>query len=75
MCYELRMGARKHYYGRPALYFCPVSFFLFFSSSNLSGRILDVYHTSTQCGLSANLECMSEMCYTRLAESTGRKER
>jgi len=25
------------------------------------------------CGLSANLECMSEMCCTRLAENTGRK--
>ena len=30
----------------------------FFSSTSLSGRRLDVYHT----GLSANLECMSEMC-------------
>ena len=27
------------------------------------------------CGLSANLECMSEMCCTRLAENTGRKNR
>ena len=43
------------------------SFFLLFSSPNLSGRRLDVYHTSTQCGLSANLECRSEMCCTRLA--------
>ena len=40
-------------YGRPAqqmrtLYFRPVSFFfLLFSSPNLSGRRLDVYHTST----------------------------
>jgi len=34
-----------------------------YSSPNLSGRRLDVYHTSTQwCGLSANLECRSEMC-------------
>ena len=36
--------------GRP-LYFCPVVsiflFFFFFSSPNLSGRRLDVYHTST----------------------------
>ena len=65
------------YYGRPMkqgpLYFCPVvtifvSFFLsfFYSSPNLSGRRLDVYHT--WCGLSANLECTSEMCCTRLAE-------
>jgi len=60
-----------------ALWF--LSFFLlsFFSSPNLSGRRLDVYHTSTQpwCGLSANLECMSEMCCTRLAENTGRNNR
>jgi len=44
------------FYGRPMvqgrpLYFCPVvSFFLyllFFSSPNLSGRRLNVYHTST----------------------------
>jgi len=26
------------------------------------------------CGLCANLECMSEMCGTRLAENTGRKK-
>ena len=70
-------------YGRPALqmrtlYFCPlISIFfhhlLFFSSPNLSGRRLDVYHTST-LGFSANLECMSEMCCTRLAGNTGRKK-
>ena len=28
----------------------------------------------TWCGLSANLECRSEMCCTRLAENTGRKK-
>ena len=43
---------------------------LLFSSPNLSRRRLDVYHTSTHtwCGLSANLECRSETCCTRLAE-------
>ena len=47
-----------------------LSFFLF-SSPNLSDRGLDVYHTSTRlCGLSANLECRSEMRCTRLAENT-----
>jgi len=35
------------YYGRPALYFCPVVSFFFIFSPNLSGRRLDVYHTST----------------------------
>ena len=55
-----------------------LSFYLsfFYSSPNLSGRRLDVYHTFTHgvCGLSANLECMSEMCGTRLAANTGRKK-
>jgi len=37
-------------------------FFLLFSSPNVSGRRLDVYHTSTHnvARLSANLECRSE---------------
>jgi len=39
----------------------------FFSSSNLSGRRLDVYHTAKMwCGLSGNLECRSEMYSMRL---------
>ena len=46
----------------------------FFSLPNLSDRRLDVYHTSTWCGPSANLECRSEMCCTRLAENTGCKK-
>jgi len=62
------------------LYFCPVvSFYVsfFYSSPNLSGHRLDVYHTSyfhTWCGPSANLECRSEMCCTRLAGNTGQKK-
>jgi len=46
-----------------------------FSSPNLSGRRVDVYHTSmhTWCGLSANLECRSELCCKRLAGNTGAK--
>jgi len=51
-----------------------LSIFLF-SSPNLSGCRLDVYHTSTSwCGLSANLECRSEMYCTRLAGNTARKK-
>jgi len=62
-----------------ALYFCPVVsiFFLlsfFFPSPNLSGRRLDVYHTSTHSVACANLECMSEICCKRLAENTGCKK-
>jgi len=70
-------------YGRPMergrpLYFHPVvsSIFLF-SSPNLSRRRLDVFHTSFHSthGVegSANLECMYEMCCTRLVENTGCK--
>jgi len=57
----------------------PCGFFLSFfvySSPNLSGCRLDVYHTSTVhtwCGPSANLECRSEMCCMRLAGNTGCK--
>ena len=60
---------------RQAIIFLPRGFFLssfFFSSPYLSGRRLDVYHT--WCGLSTNLDCMSEMCCTRLAGNTGRKK-
>jgi len=63
--------------GRPFYFAAVVTFFFFlFSSPILSGRKLDVYHTSTHdvCGLSANLECRSEMCCTRIAENTGRKK-
>ena len=47
---------------------------LFISSPNPSGRRLDVYHTSAH-GLSANLECRSEMRCMRLVANTGRKNR
>jgi len=51
------------------------SFFLFFLTYSQPSQIgyLPYYHT--WCGLSANLECMSEMCCTLLAENTGRKNR
>ena len=52
------------------LWFLLLSSF-FFSSPNLSGRRVDVYHT--WCGLSVNLECRSEMCCTWLAGNTGRR--
>ena len=57
-------------------FFFLLSFF-FFSSPNLSGRRLDVYqlpYFHTWCGLSVNLECMSEMCCMLLAENTERKK-
>jgi len=49
---------------------CLLSSFL--SSPNLSVNTLDVYF-HTWCGLSANLECRSEMCCTRLAEKKSPK--
>jgi len=58
--------------------FLPRDFYLlsfFFSSPNLRGSdigCLPCFHT--WCGLSANLECTSEMCCTWLAENTGRKK-
>ena len=58
------------------LWFVLSSIFLsFFSSPNLSRRTVDVYHrpTSTHNVASANAECVSEMCCTRLAGNTGRK--
>ena len=52
------------------LYFCPVvcSFFLASSQPSQIG-CLPYFHT--WCGVSANLECMSEMCCTWLAGNTG----
>ena len=53
-----------------------LSSIFFYSSPNLSGPRLDVYHTSTHGvgGLSVNLECRSEMCCTRLAENAEPKK-
>jgi len=50
-------------------------FFFLFSSSILNSRMQTgcLRYVHTWCGLSANLECRSEMCCTRLAENTGRK--
>jgi len=45
-------------------------FFLAYSQLSQIG-CLPYFHT--WCGLSANLECMSEMCCVLLAENTGRK--
>jgi len=59
--------------------FLPCDFYLlsvFFSSPNLSmqSQIGCLPYFDTRCGLSANLECMSEICCTRLAGNTGRKK-
>jgi len=60
--------------------FAPCFLLLFSSSSSLfprllSGRRLDVYHTSyTWCGPSANLECRFEMYCMQLAGNAGPKK-
>jgi len=63
-----------HIYFHPVVSYSFFFFLSFFSSPNLSGRRLDVYHTYTWCGLSANLEYRSETCCARFAENTGRKK-
>jgi len=56
-------------------FFYLLIFCLHFSSPILSRRRLDVcIYFHTWCGLSANLECRSEMCCMRIAENTGRKK-
>jgi len=55
------------------LYLCPVSFFLF-SLPKLSCQIGCLPYFFTWCGPSANLECRSEMCCTRLAGNAGPKK-
>ena len=60
--------------------FQPCGFFFFLSSFFLviaesqPSHIGCLLYFHTWCGLSGNLECMSEMCYTWLAENTGRKK-
>jgi len=57
--------------------FLPCDFYLlsfFFSSPNQQSEVGCLPYFHTWCGLSANLECMSEMCCTRLAENTGCKK-
>jgi len=58
--------------------FCPVvSFFLlsFFLALSQRSEIGCLPYFHTWCSLSANSESMSEMCCTRLAENTERKNR
>jgi len=57
------------------LYFCPVVsssvFLLFFLAYYQQSEIRCLPYFYTCCGLSANLECRSEMCCMRLAGNTG----
>ena len=49
-------------------------FLIFFFASSYRLQIGCLPYFYTWSGLSANLECRSEMCCTRLAENTGRKK-
>jgi len=61
--------------------FCPVvsiflllSIFFFFPRLMSAVEIGCLPYLHTWCGLSVNLECVSEMCRTQLAKNTGRKK-
>jgi len=51
-----------------------ILFLLFFLAQSQRSEIGCLPYFHTRCGLCANLECMSEMCCTRLAENTRRKK-
>ena len=57
------------------LWFLSFFFLFFFLAWSQQSAIGCLPYFHTWCGLSANLECMSEMCCTRLAENTGCKNR
>jgi len=59
-----------------ALWFLSFFFLFFFFFPHLISAVGDWMSTilHTWCGLSANSECMSEMCCTWLAENTGSKD-
>ena len=56
----------------PCGFFFLLSFF--FLAYSQPSQIVCLPYFHTWCGLSANLECMSEMCGTRLAANTGCKK-
>ena len=65
------MAAHRTGHSIFVLWFLLSSFFLA-SSQPSQIEFLPYFHT--WCGLSANVECRSEMCCTRLTEYTGRKK-
>jgi len=79
---ELPAGARDDctYVIRQTIYiyssilFLLSSSFLFPRLISAVGDWMSTIYFHTWCGLSANLECRSEMCCTLLAENTGRKK-
>jgi len=66
----LRSGCGHYIF---ALWFLSSIFFFSFLAHSQRPQIGCLPYFHTWCGLSANLECRSEMCCTRLAGNTGRK--
>ena len=58
-----------------AIIFSSCGFFFLFLAYSQPSQIGCLPYFHTWCGLSANLECRSEMCCAWLAENTGRKKR
>jgi len=56
-----------------ALWFLSSFFLLFFLAKSQQSQIRCLPYFYTWCGLSANLECRSEMCYTLITGNAGRK--
>ena len=84
MSHSVRMSPR-HFYGRPTEYgdhyifflwsLFSIFFYLFFLLAySQPSPIGCLPYFDTWCGLSANLECRSETCCTRLAGNKGRKK-
>jgi len=73
------LNGGRHLYsaGRPSRWV--LAHILVLSFPHLISDVVDwtsaiLPHNNTWCGLSANLRCRSETCWTRLAENTGRKK-
>ena len=70
----LRYRAGHYIFALWFLSFSSIFLSSLFSWPNLSGRRVDVYHTSTQIVALPNLGCRSETCSTQLSGNTGYKK-
>ena len=75
-CYCVFMAALWNRAGHYifVLWFLLSSFYLLFRAYSQPSQIGCLLYFYTWCGVSANLECRSEMYCTRLAGNTGRKK-
>jgi len=63
----------RHGIGQAIIFFPVVSFFFFPRLISAAAHWMSIPYFYTWCGLSVNLGRRSEMCCTRLAGNTGRK--